>query len=95
MVVKAGVAHESKWNSDLGFQTDPYLSLYQAAVADFNNDGRPDILYRHAVGNSGGNPGVHELLLQRQGGTFTATKFKFTEGDYGDFGTIPGCGSEQ
>ena len=70
----------------LGFQTAPYLAMYQAAVADFNNDGRPDILYRHAVGNGGGNPNVYELMLQAGDGTFADSKFKFTDDDYGDLG---------
>ncbi len=70
----------------LGYQGEAFLALYQAGVADFNNDGRPDILYRHAVGNASGNPHVYELLLQTQDGTFTDSKFKFTDGDYGELG---------
>ncbi len=70
----------------LGFQTNPYLALYQAGVADFNNDGRRDILYRHAVGNGVGNPNVYELLIQEKDGNFTVNKFRFTDGDYGELG---------
>jgi hypothetical protein len=70
----------------LGFQTPPYLGTYAGAVADFNNDGRQDILYRHAVGNASGNPNVYELLLQKTDGSFINSKFSFTPDDYGDIG---------
>ncbi|WP_276372162.1 FG-GAP-like repeat-containing protein [Chryseolinea sp. H1M3-3] len=72
----------------LAYQGDAYLALYQAGVADFNNDGRRDILYRHAVGNASGNPHVYELLLQTPDGNFTDSKFKFTDGDYGELGSF-------
>lgn len=53
-----------------GFETPEYLGILQLAVEDFNNDGRPDLLFSHTIGNSPGNPRKYQLLYQTIEGSF-------------------------
>lgn len=61
-----------------GFETPAYLGIPQLVVEDLNNDGRPDLMFSHVVGNSPGNPHKYELLYQTADGGFEDSHITFS-----------------
>jgi Secretion system C-terminal sorting domain/FG-GAP-like repeat len=63
----------------LGFETPTYLGIPQLSVEDMNNDGRLDLMFSHAMGNSTGNPYNYKLLYQTSNGNFEDSRIVFSD----------------